>query len=61
MWNKDISGKEIEYVDKNGKIYNTTFTFKKDAITEKIMAGLFKRRVICKKKEHNRYEQLIEE
>ena len=36
--NKNTPGNQIEYVNKNGKIYNTIFTFKEDAPTEKNMA-----------------------
>ena len=37
-------GNQIKYVDKNGKIYNTIFTFKEDAPTKKRMVNPFKRR-----------------
>ena len=59
--NEDTPGDQIEYVDKNGKIYNTIFTFKEGASIEKRMADLFKRRVICEEKEFNRCELLTEE
>ena len=58
---EDTPGNQIEYVHKIGKIYNTIFIFKEDALTEKRMADLFKRKVICKKKECSKYELLTEE
>ena len=52
--NEDTTGDQIEYVDENGEIYNSIFTFKEDA-------HLFKRRVMCEEKECNRYELLTED
>ena len=46
---KDTPGNQIEYGDKNEKIYKSIFTFKKGVPTEKKIADLFKRRVICRK------------
>ena len=50
---------QIEYMDKNGKIYNSIFTFKEDALIKKIMADLFKMRVICKEIKWNRHKECL--
>ena len=59
MPNKDTPGNHVEWVDENGKIYSSLFTFKEDAPIKK-MAELFERRIICEEKECNRYELLME-
>ena len=59
--NEDAPGNQVEWVNKNGKIYNSTFTFKEDAPIEKKIAYLLKRKNICEEKECNRYELLMDE
>ena len=51
---------ETKYMNENCKIYNSKFTFKEDAPTEKRMADLFERKVTCKQKECTRYELISE-
>ena len=53
--NENTLGEQIEWVDENEKIYNSIFPFKENASIEKRMPDLFKRRVIYKEKECNRY------
>ena len=48
--NTRTPGNQVEWVDENGKIYNSMFTFKVDALIEKRMTDLFRRRVMCKEK-----------
>ena len=60
MTNEDTPGNQVEWMDKNGKIYNSIFTFKEDAPIVKT-TGLFERRIICEEKEFNRNVLLTEE
>ena len=58
MRNEDTPGNQIEFVDENEKIYNSSFTFIKDAPIEKRMTGFFKRRVICEEKVGSEYPNI---
>ena len=46
---KDTPGNQVKWVDENGKIYNSIFTFKKNTNRRK-MADLFERKIICKER-----------
>ena len=58
--NEDTPADQIEWVDKKGKIYCSIFTFIEDDPNVKRMADLYRRRVVWKKNECNRYELLTE-
>ena len=49
--NVDTPGNQLEWVDENGKICKSIFTFKEDAPIQKKMTVFFKRRVIYEEKE----------
>ena len=59
--NEDAPKENVDLVDKNGKFYNSIFTFKENAPINKKMTDRFKRRVVCKEKECKGYELLTEE
>merc|ERR1711976_724142 len=59
--NEDAPEEEIEYVDENGKLYVSIFTFKENRPSSKKMNDRFKRRIICKEKECKGHELLTEE
>ena len=50
MRNEDTPEDQIEWVDENGKIYNSIFTFKEDPPIEKRMVDLFKIESYAKKR-----------
>ena len=52
---------QMIYADEKGKIYCSIFTFKEDDPNVKRMANIFRKGVVCKKRESNRYELLTEE
>ena len=59
--NEDTPKYQVEWVDENGKIYNSILTFKEDAPIEEKMHDLFEMRIICEEKDCNRYELLTKE
>ena len=52
--NEDKSGNSV-YVDKNGKIYNSIFTFKEGVPTNKKMADFFEMKIMWEEEKCNRY------
>ena len=59
--NEDTPENQVEWVDKEGKIYNSTFTFRKDTHIEKEIAEFFERKILYEEKEWNRYQLLMDE
>ena len=59
--NYDAPENQVECVDEEGKINNCIFTCRVDALIEKQLNDFFERKIICKKKEGNRYKLITEE